>query len=191
MSHSHGIHVHQPHEEVVEHQSHSDSFAQKIALTTAILATIGALFSYQSGQVETEAMLRKNDSIAKLTTASDRWAYYQAKSTREFIATSLAALATDDKTREKFKADAERYAKEKEDIKKEAEGLTAESAALNSESEGKVTPHEHMALGVTLMQVAVALASITLLTRRRWLYAGALAFAAVGIGVAAWGFAIK
>ena len=45
-----------------------------------------------------------------------------------------------------------------------------------------------MALGVTLMQVAVALASITVLSRKNWLFYGALAFAAIGIGVSSWGY---
>src|SRR5581483_3884445 len=93
MSEHHGVHVHQPHEEMVEHSAHTDGLAQRVALTTAVLATIGALFGYQAGQVSTEAMLLKNDSIAKMTLASDQWAYYQAKSTREFIATSLGVFA--------------------------------------------------------------------------------------------------
>src|SRR4051812_24444563 len=101
MAQHHAIHVHQPHEEAVEHGARFDTLAQRVALTTAILATVGALFGYQSGQVESEAMLRKNDSIAKMTVASDRWAYYQAKSTRQFMSTALTALATDDKVREK------------------------------------------------------------------------------------------
>jgi Domain of unknown function (DUF4337) len=45
-----------------------------------------------------------------------------------------------------------------------------------------------MALGVTLMQVAVALASITVLTRKQWLFVGALAFAGVGVAVSIWGY---
>lgn len=189
MSEHHGVHIHQPHEEMVEHGAHFDSLAQRVALTTAILATIGALFGYQSGQVQTDAILLKNNSIGKMTVASDRWAYYQAKSTREFISKAMSSLATDDKTRERFNAEAERYAKEKEEIKKEADKLTGESQALDQESEGKVKPHERMALGVTLMQVAVALASITVLTRKQWLYVGSLAFAAAGICVAIWGYA--
>jgi hypothetical protein len=140
MSHDHGVHVHQPHEEMVEHGAHSDSLAQRVALTTAILATIGALFGYQAGQMANESMLLKNDSIAKKTEESDQWGYYQAKSTREFIADSLSVLATDDKMRDKLKADAARYGKDKDDIKKVADGLHAEALKLNDQSEGKVIP---------------------------------------------------
>jgi hypothetical protein len=42
------FHVHGPHDHEVEHVSHhssSNSFANQIAVTTAILATIGAIYS--------------------------------------------------------------------------------------------------------------------------------------------------
>lgn len=188
MSEHAGVHVHAPHEEAVEHGAHNDGLAQRVALTTAILATIGALFGYQSGQVQTEAMLLKNDSISRITKASDQWSFYQAKSTREFISTSLAQTAADEKVREKYKKEAERYGREKEEIRQGAQKLDHEAERLSQESEAKVPPHERMALGVALMQVAVALASITVLTRKSWLYVGALIFAGVGIAVASWGY---
>jgi cell division protein FtsN len=72
------------HEEIVEERARGDSLAQRVALLTAILSTIGAVFSFQSGSTSVEAEVLKSDSVAKLTQASDQWAYYQAKSTREF-----------------------------------------------------------------------------------------------------------
>ena len=188
--HGGGVHVHAPHEELVEHGAqggHSDGLSQKIALTTAVLATVGALFGYYSGKTATEAILAKNDSISLHTQASDQWAFYQAKSTKEFIASNMAQLTVDDKLREKLKADAERYAKEKEVIKGDAEKLVEEAHKKEKESEANLHPHERMALGTALMQVAVALSAITLLTKKNWLYMTALAFAAVGIGIASWG----
>ena len=48
MSEDH-FHVHGPHDHEVEHAAHSaDPFAGRIAVMTAILATIGALFGYMS-----------------------------------------------------------------------------------------------------------------------------------------------
>ena len=189
--HGGGVHMHAPHEEIVEHGAHggheAGGLTQKVALTTAVLATIGALFGYYSGKSATEAMLAKNDSIALHTQASDQWAFYQAKSTKEFLAANMSLLATDDKQREKLKSESERYAKEKEEIKGEATKLVDEAHKKEHEAEASLIPHERMSLGTALMQVAVALSAITLLTKKSWLYYAALAFAAVGIGIASWG----
>ncbi|HXW20002.1 MAG TPA: DUF4337 domain-containing protein [Roseiarcus sp.] len=190
MSEHVGVHVHAAHEEMVDEiaERGGEGLAQRVALVTALLATIGALFGYQAGQVSTEAMLLKNDSIAAQAKASDMWAEYQAKSTREFLSKNLSAIAVDDAAKAKLASEGDRYAKEKQDIGEKAKAFEEQSRAANEKAEANIVPHERMALGVTLMQVAVALASITVLTRKRWLFFGALAFAAIGIGVSTWGY---
>src|SRR5438270_390050 len=51
------FHVHGPHEHEVEHLGQSgDDFAGRMAVTTAILATVGALFSYQGGATQKAAL---------------------------------------------------------------------------------------------------------------------------------------
>ena len=56
-----------PHQHAIEEAGERkfDRLAQKIALMTAVLATIGALISYQSGSAQNEAMFLKNQSILK------------------------------------------------------------------------------------------------------------------------------
>jgi hypothetical protein len=190
MSEHVGVHTHAAHEELVDELAEhgGGGLAQRVAIVTALLATIGALFGYEAGQISTDAMLLKNDSIAAQAKASDLWAEYQAKSTREFLSKNLASLATDEAVKAKLAAEGDRYAKEKGEISDRAKDFEKESAAANEKAEAKISPHERMAFGVTLMQVAVALASITVLTRKTWLFYGALAFAAVGIGVSVWGY---
>ena len=53
---SDGFHVHGPHDHAVEHAvehanhaDHGDSMTNQIAMFTAVLATVGALFSYMGG----------------------------------------------------------------------------------------------------------------------------------------------
>lgn len=174
----------QPHERVVEEASERDSLAQRIALTTAILATIGALFSYQSGAAQNEAMFLKNESIQKQAEATDQWAYYQAKSTKSHLDEIGAQLATQKALADKLHAEAVRENDEKNVIQHKAEKLEAEAAKLSRQSEEVLKPHERMALGMAFIQIAVALASITVLTRKKWLFAGSLASAVAGIGVA-------
>src|SRR5450830_2079751 len=97
-----------PHEHEVEDivEKERDGLAQKIALMTAVLATVGALISYQSGSAQNEAMFLKNESILTQARASDQWALYQAKSTKGHIAEATAALAADPAVKAHFLADA-------------------------------------------------------------------------------------
>ena len=179
-----------PHEHAIEEASENarDTLAQRIALMTAVLSTLGALISYQSGSNQNEAMFLKNQSILKQAEASDQWAYYQAKSTKSHLDDVAAALSSTTELKTYFMADKAKQDAQKTEIEREAKKLQAESRKLGEESEAKLKPHERMALGLTFIQVAVALAAITILTRKRWLIWGALGSAAIGLGVAASSF---
>ena len=62
-----------PHEDALEGgESEGDSFSSRIAVATAILATVGAFFSYQAGSTQNEAAMFKNDAAIKKTEASDQ-----------------------------------------------------------------------------------------------------------------------
>src|SRR6478735_5257207 len=120
----HGFHVHGPHDHEVEHAAHGgDGFASKIAVTTAVLATIGALFGYMAGDTQNNAALFKNNSAIKKTEASNQWNYYQAKSNKQNLAELAMSLPGVDVA--KYKAEVERYKNEKEGIRKDAEKLEA------------------------------------------------------------------
>ena len=60
-----GFHVHGPHDHAVEHAAHSSGvpFSGRVAVMTAIFATVGALFGYMAGATQNEALLYKNESI--------------------------------------------------------------------------------------------------------------------------------
>lgn len=172
-----------PHEHAIEEavERERDGLAQRVALMTAILSTIGALISYQSGTAQNEAMFLKNQSILKQAEASDQWAFYQSKSTKSHLDEAVAALTEKPEMKARFLADRDKQEKQKAEIRTEAEKLQAESRKLGEESEAKLRPHERMALGLTFIQIAVALAAITVLTRKRWLIWGSLLSAGIGI----------
>ena len=182
-----GFEVPSPHEKLIEHQAVHDSLAQRVALVTAILATIGAILSYQSGANQNQAMFLKNESIRKQAQASDQWAFYQASSIKQHIAEDMASIASNDAQRAALLARAKHEASKKSDIKQTAERLERDSERFNQRSERVLRPHERMALGMTLIQIAVALASITVLTRRTWLFWGSMLSALLGVAVAASG----
>ena len=175
-----GLHVHGPHDHAVEHGAQSgDQLASRVAVMTAILATVGAVIGYQGGATQNAAMLFKNEAVLKKAEASNQWAYYQAKSNKQNLAELAVALAPPAK-HEFYQGEVERYKKEKNDIKLAAEKLEAASMQANEASEGAMHPHHRLAQALTLMQVAISLASITVLTRRMWLFWGSLATAVAG-----------
>jgi hypothetical protein len=182
-----GFHVHGPHDHELEHAAQhggKDSFSGSIAVMTAIIATVGAIFAYMGGATQANAGLYKNNAAIKKTEASNQWNYYQSKSSKQNLAELALVLVADDKKAD-YKAEIERYKKEKADIKVIAEKFEAESTSWDKQSDEQMHVHHRWAQATTALQVAIALAAIALLTKRKWLLWGMLGVATVGVGLGA------
>ncbi|HLO61545.1 MAG TPA: DUF4337 domain-containing protein [Azonexus sp.] len=185
----HGFHVHGPHDHEVEHvaQHGGDNFTSRIAVLTAVLSTVGAIFGYMGGHSQNAALLYKNDAAIQKTAASNQWNYYQAKSNKQNLA-ELSVTLTTGEAQQKFQAAIERYKKEKEEIKVEADKLEAEAKASDEHSNQEMHVHERWALATTLIQIAIALSAITLLTRKRWMLVGVYGASALGLAAGVMGY---
>jgi len=163
------FHVHGPHDHEVEHQAHSgDPFAARIAVMTALLATVGALIGYEGGAPQNAALLFKNEAAIKKTEASDQWNFYQAKSSKQNLA-ELGATLTSGKVSDDYRQEVERYKKEKDKIMDDAMALEKASLDADAKSDASLHDHHRWAQSLTLIQIAIALAAITLLARQKWL----------------------
>ena len=184
----HGFHVHGPHDHEVEHVAHhgGDHFTAKVAMLTAIISTVGAIFGYMGGHSQNAALLYKNEAAIQKTSASNQWNYYQAKSNKQNLA-ELSITLTSGETAEKYRQEVARYKQEKEQIKADAEKLEAAAKEADKKSEAEMHVHERWALATTLLQIAIALSAITLLTRKRWLLVGVYGSTAIGLIVGAMG----
>ncbi|NRF68319.1 DUF4337 domain-containing protein [Aquincola sp. S2] len=186
----HGFHVHGPHDHEVEHAAQhadKDSFSGQIAVMTAILATVGALFSYMGGATQANAGLFKNNAAIKKTEASNQWNFYQAKSSKQNMAELAVAIVADDR-KPGYQQEVERYKKEKAEIMVEAKKLEAESTGWDQRSDAELHLHHRWAQATTALQISIALAAIALLTRRKWLEWGM--FGVAGLGLVLGGLAI-
>lgn len=178
------VHAHAPHEEAIHHaaESHGHPLSQWVAIFTALLASLGAVVSYQGSQLMEEVLIHKNDAVLKKAHATNEWNYYQATSTKQHLmelSLDLAPPARQATIREKI----DKYVKQKVEIKARADALEAESAHDDAESERLGHTHAAMARALIALQIAISLASITALTGRRWLFGAALAAAAAGVGL--------
>jgi hypothetical protein len=183
------FHVHGPHDHEVEHAAHREAkhpSSGAIAVATAMLATVGAIFSYMGGATAANAGLYKNNAAIKKTEASNQWNYYQAKSSKQNLAEVALVLVAEEK-QAGFKEQAERYKLEKVEIMRAAERLEAEAKDWDERSDNEIHTHHRWAQATTAIQVSIALAAMALLTGRKWLERGMVGVAALGgvIGIAA------
>jgi len=158
-----------PLEHLQEHVRHSaerenTAWISWVALSTAILAVLAAIAGLLSGKHANEAIM---DQIE----ASDQWNYYQAKSIKASVLDAKMSLATaaDEKDREK----AARYEEEQSQIKSEAE-------QKQSEAKSNFHRHEVFARGVTMFQIAIAIAAISALTKKPRFWIVSLLFGVAG-----------
>ena len=156
----------------------------RIAVMTAIFATIGALFGYMAGKTQNDALMFKNEAAIRKTEASDQWNFYQAKSSKQNLA-ELGAALTSGEAQARYQKEVERYNKEKNEIMPEAKKFEQQSKEAEDKSEASLHVHHRWAQATTLIQIAIAMAAISILTRNRGLqyfsYAVAGASAVVGL----------
>jgi lipopolysaccharide export LptBFGC system permease protein LptF len=184
----HGFHVHGPHDHELEHAAqggHGDGHTSSIAMFTAIIATVGALFGYMGGATQANAGLYKNNAAIKKTEASNQWSYYQAKSSKQNL--SELAMELTPAKKEFYQEEIKRYKAEKAEIKAAAEKLEAESKHWDEQSDEQIHLHHRWAQATTVLQVAIAMAAIALLSRKKWLEY--VMYAAGSIGVVMGGLA--
>jgi len=159
--------VEKANEDLHERAEHSrEPWIGRVALTAALLAALAATASSLSAHHESEGILEQ-------IKASDQWAYYQAKGIKADLLKSLKPDSPD----------IQRYAEEQKDIRGEA------TAAQNS-SRAHMWIHKVFARAVTFSQIAIAIAAITVLTRRQWFWAVSLAFGAVGFAFCTYGLSL-
>jgi hypothetical protein len=131
------------------------------------------------------AALFKNNAAIDKTQAANSWNYYQAKSSKQNLAELAMTLPGVDPKR--YEAEVARYKGEKEDIKKDAEKWEESSKEWNHKSDEAMHQHHQWALATTAEQIAISLAAITLLTRKKWMMG--LAYGVAGVGIALGAFA--
>jgi hypothetical protein len=175
-------------DEFEELKEHAEEGAEKgglapVTITMAILAVLVAGVSLLGHRAHTEELLHQ-------TEATDQWAFYQAKDIRrhtyELFLDELSVFTVQksdqaDKIRGKYEKETERYRDQQKDI--EAEAKKAEN---DVKIEGKRA--DRYDLGEVLLEAALVICSITLLTRNKLYWGMGLVLAVIGIAVGASGF---
>jgi hypothetical protein len=154
-----------------------------LSLSTAIIAVFAAVASLKSGSNANEAILAKNEAVLAQARASDRWAYYQAKGIKHVVygVQADALAATNPAQAARFREEANRYKSDQEALERAAKELEKSVEASGLQADESLERHHRFAISVTVFQVAIALAAIAALARRRPLWFVSLAVGAAGM----------
>ena len=163
----------QLHEEIHHRAEHEGpGWISGVALSTALLAVLAAIAGLLSGDRVNEAMMSQIES-------ADQWAYYQAKGIKAAVLDAKMSLSGG--VTEQDRQTAGKYAGEQLEIKTEAQRKEAEARR-------DFHQHEIFARGVTMFQIAIAVAAISALTRRKRYWIVSMFLGAAGCFFLALGF---
>jgi hypothetical protein len=173
------------------HEHAENTFSRRVALVTAVFAVVLAIAALGGNHAMKEMLLSQQQS-------SDQWAFYQAKVIREHLYRGQklrleADLAERDATlkpaaREKLEGllrrldeEEKRYGAETKDIEKAAKDLehTRDGYALRD---------PYFLIAEALLQIAIVMASVSILARSGLIFSFSLGLALIGAVLTANGY---
>jgi hypothetical protein len=169
--------------EQAEHAEHAAHLGDRrlilVSITIAMLAVLAAAVGSLE-TIETAATLgAKNEAVLMQAKASDAWGFYQAKSMKQNLYSALSEIAGAKSA--DFTARTERYAKEKQEIQTQAKEYEAEVMASMEKSEVHERRHHILTFAVTLLHIAIAVATIAIILRGMlWPWRTAIGLGAAG-----------
>jgi hypothetical protein len=164
--------------ERAEH-AHANPQLLPVSFTMSVLAVLVAVVTLMGHRTHTEEVVTQ-------IKASDTWAEYQAKNIRYHSYGSFAEMVAilpgaanekSAKVQERFRQQSERYNKERDDVQAEARKLESEVATERRKA-------DRYDFGEAMLEMALVITSITLLTKRRPFWYVGMGFGALGVIVA-------
>lgn len=169
-------------EEAMEEVKHLDKEESKwlsyVSLSTAIIAIVTALAGLYEAQVTSKTMLLKNEAVLYQAQASDQWSFYQSKGVKGHIYEINAEVFP--KLADEFNKKAEKYKNDQDKIKKDAQKFETIRDQKSEESAYYYEKHHILSFAITFLQISIALASISALTKNKTFWLGSLGLSLIG-----------
>ena len=167
-----------------EHGKHGESrLTIPVAVSMSILAVLVAIATLLGHRAATEEIMLQ-------TKATDQWAFYQSKNIRlhemQSVADILATLTPADK--EKAKALQEKYLQEVERYSADKDEISEKAKEMENERELAGRKEDRFDAGEVILEIALIVCSLTLLTNKRIFWYSGIALGVVGLLVSASGF---
>jgi len=172
-------------QESAEHGAHEKTLAP-VTITMAALAVFVAVISLLGHRAHTEELLNQ-------TRSTDQWAYYQAKDIRlrayevfldQLSVTPVQDAAKAGQLKDKYEKAVATYTGQEKQIEEQAKEAETEVATYGRRA-------DRFDLGEVMLEAALVISSITLLTKRRVFWRLGLVLGLVGIGLGVAGLLVR
>src|SRR5215470_38956 len=164
--------------EVIEaHEAQDGQLMLPVAVTLSILAVLVAIATLLGHRTSTEEIILQSK-------ATDQWALFQAKNIRlhemQGFADLLGTLSPADK--EKTEALREKYLKEIDRYEQEKDEASEQAKELEKERESSSRRADRYEAGEVILEIALIICSLTLLTKKRIFWLFGIALGLIGLG---------
>ena len=134
-----------------------------VAATSGLMAVLAAIASFQASGFSSQMLQEKNNSILYQNRANKEWNNYLAL----------------DITRQVLHKDSV-ISQQQMDFKKQADELELQSAEATNKFQKHFEQNTHMVIAGTYLEAAIALASMSILVKRRFVWFVSLVLAGAG-----------
>jgi cell fate (sporulation/competence/biofilm development) regulator YmcA (YheA/YmcA/DUF963 family) len=161
-------------------------FVIPVAVTLSILAVLVAIATLFGHRAATEELYLQ-------TKATDQWSFYQAKNMRLHAMQSVADLLDTLEPVQKEKAETvrEKYLQEAERYRQEMDGIGEKAKEFEKERELVGRREDRFDASEVVLEIALIICSLTLLTRKKFFWYLGAALGVVGLGVMVSGFLLR
>jgi hypothetical protein len=183
MEHGGALEAHE-HSEHAQHAAHThDPFISRVAISVAVLAVLAAV----SGSLETveggRALQSTSEAVLQQDEATDTWSEFQADSLKKHI--YAIAAASGGKTAADYRKNVKEYSDEQRKLKQQAQEREKEREKFLALAARHEDRHHWLTGAATLFEIGIAMCTVAIITRRRWLWLTSGAFAVVGVALLA------
>lgn len=170
---------------VQKEKERRESWTKYTSMSLVFIAVLAAVATQWAGKYSGRTLVELNNATYHQAKASDQWSYYQANSIKQnmYEAMQEIAPATDAdnaaKRQQDFKSKIAKYDEGKTTSKKMAEDLEKQRDDARATATGSSKLGGAMGFAVSIFQISIAMGSICLVTKKKWLWYVSLLLAAL------------
>jgi Domain of unknown function (DUF4337) len=168
-----------------------ESWTKYTSMSLVFIAVLAAIATQWGGKYSSRVLVEMNNATLCQTKASDNWNYYQADSIKQnlydsLLKSSLAGSSAGAPDADKFKKDFEakiaKYNDSKATNRVAAETLEKQRDQAKANASNASQHGSGMGLAVAVFQISIAMGSICLVTKKKWLWYVSILLALVATG---------